>query len=178
MLKNTAIYIVLFILAASYSVFAEEGGSMGKQFPPKEQIRVEESWSLFKGENEGKPFMGRINEGAKNLMAHPDYSFRVGLAVPLKDPGTDGLSADKEMEELNLIEDLIASRFQTDNKAIFVLVLITSGFREFMLYAYDPEDTKKKLQEITNSVKSHKIQSYIAVDKEWQVYQQFLKQIN
>ncbi len=52
---------------------------------------VETQWSVGTGQRAGKPIFVRRNTSAASLAGHRDYRFRVGVAIPLKEPNPDGL---------------------------------------------------------------------------------------
>lgn len=67
-------------------------------------------WSVLQTEHGGKPTYLRRNDSAHQLAGHPEFRFRIGVAIPLKAANEDGLPGPDEMEELGVIEDALASR--------------------------------------------------------------------
>lgn len=53
-----------------------------KKHPKIPETRIEDSWSLFQGEWDGKPLIARVNAALKSFIGHPQYQRQVGVAVP------------------------------------------------------------------------------------------------
>lgn len=51
---------------------------------------IEDSWSLFQGEWDGKPLIARVNAALKRFTGHPQYQHQVGVAVPFRSPDENG----------------------------------------------------------------------------------------
>ncbi len=70
-------------------------------FRKKQLIYPSDSkWSVLKGERNGNPMFIRRNESAQQLATHPDYSNRIGIAVPLLNANEHGLPTNAEIESL------------------------------------------------------------------------------
>jgi len=55
-----------------------------KEYPTKEQLTIPTDWGLSVAETDEGPMVLKINSGYKDLMGHPDYSYQIGVAVPLR----------------------------------------------------------------------------------------------
>ena len=130
-------------------------------------------WSVSEGQHNGRPMFLRRNDSAVSLAKHPDFCFRVGVAVPLNAPDKNGLPNGEEMEQLNTIEDALSSRLEIDQQSLQVLAITTSGMREFMFYTRNPEATQQGIRDVKTGTSSHELQSYIAEDPDWAGYKQF-----
>jgi len=97
----------------------------------------------------------------------------VGIAVPLRAPNADGLPEEEELNQLNAIEDSLASRLEAEQKSLQVLAITTSGMREFIFYTRDSEAARLVLEALRSEVTSHELQSYIAEDPKWALYREF-----
>src|SRR5215471_3398461 len=93
---------------------------------------VEESWSILRGENNGQPMFVRLNTGARAVAGSAAYGIRVGVAIPLRNPRPDGLPDKVESEQLRSIEDALI--VASNEHAILVAIITTSGMREFVFY--------------------------------------------
>ncbi len=58
----------------------------------------------------------RRNEFAKILATHPEYSYRVGIAIPLLEPNDQGLPTNTEIESLNIIEDKLVGSLELKSR--------------------------------------------------------------
>lgn len=143
-------------------------------FRRKQPIYPSDSkWSVLTGEQNGKPIFIRRNESGKKLAKHPDYSFRIGIAIPLLDPNEHGLPSNNEMESLNVIEDALISSFEANQESLLVLSITTNGMREFVFYSRNPDIVRLVLPKISSENKPYEFQHYIEEDKKWELYKQF-----
>ena len=133
----------------------------------------ESSWSVSEGKHNGHPMFLRRNDSAVALAQHPDFCFRVGVAVPLNAPDENGLPGGEEMGQLNAIEDALSSRLELDQQSLQVLTITTNGMREFMFYTRSPDAAQQSINDVKAGTSSHEVQSYIAEDIEWAGYKQF-----
>src|SRR6266571_4411700 len=62
-------------------------------------------WNVAKGDFNGRPMFIRISAGAVKLKKDHRLRYRVGVAVPLTAPNSEGLPADPESAILDSIED-------------------------------------------------------------------------
>jgi hypothetical protein len=97
----------------------------------------------------------------------------MGVAVPLRAPGEDGLPQGDEFEQLNAIEDrlerLVAGR------AVLVGVITTHGMREFVLYTAADDWIEDLHHDLQAAVPSHEIQVMAQTDPKWKVYGSFVR---
>jgi hypothetical protein len=133
----------------------------------------ESQWSVLSGKHEGKPMFIRRNDAARSLRGHPEYRFRVGIAVPLKAPDEHGLPNAEEMEQLNAIEDLVSSRLEDGKQSLMVFAITTGGMREFVFYSRNGEAAASTLEALRSEVHTHELQGYVAEDPKWSGYRQF-----
>ena len=85
------------------------------------------SWSVHKGQLNGRPIFVRKNQAAKAFAGHRDYRFRVGVAVPLLAPTADGLPTNDEMNQLNSIEDTLTKALEEDQESLHMLAITTGA---------------------------------------------------
>lgn len=149
-----------------------------KKFPRKEDLVIQEEWSVAHGQQGGKPLILRYNEALKKISGHPEYGFQVGIAIPLIDMDKNGLPTNSEAEKLSTIEDLLVDKFTEDKEAIFVGCITASTYREFVLYASTPEVIVSRYEDLKQQVKSHEIQMVINVDKDWRVFKRIFLEKN
>jgi hypothetical protein len=122
---------------------------------------------------DGAPLFFRRNDNARELAGHPDFIFRMGIALPLNLPNEHGFPSNEEMEQLNIIEDLLAARLEANQLALYVLAITTGGMREYVFYTRNAKTANEFLEEVRKEVVSHELQSYVEEDQNWEVYKQF-----
>jgi hypothetical protein len=137
------------------------------------------AWAVGMGDNEGLPIILRCNQSAAALLGHPEFTHRVGIAIPFNEPTENGLPSAEETSQLDAIEDFLSSHLEADQQAILVLVVTTSNMREFVFYAKGSgELIESALSEVFPQISSHEIQYYIEADPEWDLYQEFAQNSN
>jgi hypothetical protein len=130
-------------------------------------------WSILKGEDQNKIMFVRRNDSAIQLMEHPNYKYRIGIAIPLLNPTSNGLSTDEEAKDLHSIEDSLISEIGKNQDAVLVLVITTGGMREFVFYTKTSDSLKDSILLIQDKYKTYKLQFYITEDFYWEVYKEF-----
>jgi len=134
---------------------------------------VDSRWTVLQGQHNGNPLFVRRNDSAKELAGHPDFRFRVGVAVPLKSPDGSGFPFQAEAQELCAIEDLLSSQLESEQRSLQVLAITTGGMREFVFYTRDPVAAQAALDSVRARTTSHELQTYIQEDPGWDVLRQF-----
>src|SRR5687768_15031530 len=109
-----------------------------RAYPPRDQLRVEEDWSLSEGTHDGRPMVARFNAGLRKISGHPEYPLRVGVAVPFRSPRPDGLPDGQEEGDLEMVEAGIVVAMEAEGLCLFAGAVSTGGAREFIFYAGDP----------------------------------------
>ena len=135
---------------------------------------VEQSWSMFQGEHDGKPLIARANVALKRFAGHPKYSHQVGVAVPFRAPDENGFPQSEEASEFMEIEDQICAELEDRNESLFAAVITTGGMREFVFYTSNPQGVELKLKSLNEKIHSHTIQGMIRPDEHWDVFRQFI----
>ncbi|MGB2963641.1 MAG: DUF695 domain-containing protein [Anaerolineales bacterium] len=148
---------------------------MFKRYSKKAAVYPTESkWSVKESEHNNQPMYIRLNNSADDLAGHPDYKYRVGIAVPLKLPDEQGLPTTYEIEELNAIEDSLARRLEKDQLSLQVLSITTGNMREFVFYTKDPQSALEMIEACQLEVKTHQLQKYVKEDPGWTLYKDFI----
>ena len=132
----------------------------------------DDRWGVARGTYEGRPVIVRLNKGAESLIGSPEFSYRVGVAVPFKDPDDRGFPARSEFRALDEIEDTLARALEEGGQAMHVATITTAGMREFVFYTGDAETTLSRINRIRASTASHEIQSMSVADAEWTMYRE------
>jgi hypothetical protein len=145
-----------------------------RKHPEIPEAGVDQSWSMFQGEYDGKPLIARANVALKPFVGHPRYSHQVGVAVPFRTPDENGFAQSEEAAELIEIEDQICAELEVGNESLFAAVITTGGMREFVFYTSNPEAVQVKLKNLRETIQGHTIQGMIRPDGDWDVYRQFV----
>jgi len=132
------------------------------------------NWKILQGEMSGKPIFVRIDAGW-DTVSQAKYSYRMGIAIPLKKPKSSGLPTNEEMNALNSIEDLIDQELTRKDITVLTIIITTNSMREFVLYTNDPNGAQNKFSAIKNKVKTHELQMITEKDPGWEVYKSYLK---
>lgn len=139
-----------------------------KAFPSLDTLLDEDSWQVAQGEHDGKPMIVRINETAKQFEGHPDLPVRMGIAIPLRSPRPDGLPNEIEQAQLTEIEDRLFAIIGKAGRV--VLVISTSGMREFVSYVRSEADAARFAEAVRSGTRTHEVQNYAAADPKWQLF--------
>jgi uncharacterized protein DUF695 len=145
-----------------------------RKHPEIPEAGVDQSWSMFQGEYDGKPLIARANVALKPFLGHPKYSHQVGVAVPFRTPDENGFPQSEEAAEFMDIEDQICAELEVGNESLFAAVITTGGMREFVFYTSNPKGVEVKLKNLKETIHGHTIQGMIRPDEHWDVYRQFV----
>lgn len=135
---------------------------------------TESNWSVLQGVNGDKPMFIRRNDSAVGFAGHPDFKFRIGVAIPLIAPTEDGFPTNDEMEQLNVIEDALTEQLEIEQRALHVLAITTSGMREFVFYSRVPASAEAIVENLRAKISTHEPQSYVTEDAKWELFKQFV----
>ncbi len=136
-----------------------------------------DTWSLLKGADQGKPMFIRYRDGLKEAVGHAGYEFQIGIATPLLDPTSEGLTTDAEAEELWKVEEALDDVLSSNDEAVFALTITTGGMREFVFYAaeWKPEYYENKVKEVNKQFSNRDLQFMMKHDKNWDTFRSFTK---
>ena len=138
-------------------------------------IKIIDQWSVLQGENNGNPTIIRLNTGVKKIVGHPSYSYRIGIAIPLKNPQENGLPSPEENLDFYKIEDEIFNLFQNNNEAFVCVIITTNGMKEFVIYSTTDQDIETKIDSLKSKFSEYDFQNYVQKDKNWDTYKEFNK---
>jgi hypothetical protein len=93
----------------------------------KDITEYSDTWNVSEGTRDGKPIFVRLREGLKEAQGHTDFPFQIGVAVPLVEPTSDGLTTEPESKSLEIIEDQLEQAFSITGRPCGV----TSGTEEY-----------------------------------------------
>ena len=153
--------------------YNEEGIKLSVLDQNSELYPLGSKWSVLQGEHEHRPILIRRNDSAKQLQGHPQYIYRVGVAVPFLAPDQHGFPSNDESELLSYIEDALSEKLEHNKASLQVLAITTNGMREFVFYSCNPGIVDDSVRNVRSRFPSHDLQSYIVEDKNWELYGQF-----
>ena len=131
------------------------------------------AWYIYRGGDEKGDLHARFDHDAAPLAGRPEFEIQVGLAVPLLDPGADGLPREGELDALDAIERIVVE--EAGDRAVLVGVISTGGVREFVLYTGDGQWLEEFQRSVSAAVETHEIQMMARRDPAWLVYRAFVK---
>jgi len=130
-------------------------------------------WSVLQGTTENGPMLVRMNTSAKRWAKHPSLAIRVGFAIPLNHPNSNGFPAADENAALNEIETRILDDLRASGPAVHVLTITTGTFKEFVFYIQNGDSLKTIHEKLIADTPSHEVQCMAVHDPEWDVYASF-----
>jgi len=142
-----------------------------KKLPVPASLPADEQWSVATGENQGKPMLVRVNTTVKQYAGHRDMPIRLGIAIPFAAPREDGLPNEAESAQLSDIEDRLHRALGSSGR--LVVILTTSGMREFVSYVGSREVAESVAQSLRAATSTHEVQFYAEADPTWELYLQF-----
>lgn len=139
----------------------------------KRDLEITENWSVSEGTYDGNLLIVRVNRGVAQAVGHSAFPHRVGVAVPLRLPDSNGFPGPEEAEQLQQVEELLSAELGADRQSLYVASISTGGMREFVFYTSDPAATHNLLDRLAKTVTTHELQHIIEPDPKWTVYGQF-----
>jgi len=144
-----------------------------KEYPTKEQLTIPTDWGLSVAETDEGPMVLKINSGYKDLMGHPDYSYQIGVAVPLNNPNDAGMHDEEEGEQVAEIEEKLVEALEHDKLALYVFAQTSSGAKEWVFYTGNPEEVETRIANVRKQVSTHTLQNIAQEDPDWETYKDF-----
>jgi len=134
---------------------------------------IKDQWSVFQGNHDGMPSFFRLNTGVESMIGDRAYSFRIGIAVPLKRPQENGLPSEEENVYVNQIEDEIFTFFDKELRGFVCVIIATGGMKEFMMYS-KIENIEELIGELKSKFPEYDFQHYVVKDENWDGYKGFM----
>jgi hypothetical protein len=126
-----------------------------------------ESWTVGRGEANGKPIFVRINMAVKP--GDPKYQFRAVYAIDFLHPTRDGRPEKDETAKANEVEDQLNQLISQKDSGKFVAVQTHNGVRKFLFYV-ESEKTAHDAESALKVPKDYKVNLTVASDPSWMVY--------
>jgi hypothetical protein len=131
------------------------------------------AWYIYRGGDDRGPLHGRFDHDARPLAGSADYPVQVAIAVPMHQPGEDGLGVESEQAALAAIERAVLER--AGDRAVLVGVITTIGVREFVLYTGDDGEWLEPFhRSLSAEFDDYELQMMARRDPDWAVYRAFV----
>ncbi len=126
-----------------------------------------ESFSIYKGEMNGRPVFAMVDTRYKDFKEKKFYPWFLSISTSLENPTQEGLTTNEEAEVLNDFEDNLLLEIKDVVPFCFLGRATWNGYREIFLYVKEPEVLSKKLQEIIDSKKYRGFAFRCERDDDW-----------
>lgn len=130
-----------------------------------------EIWSIIDETPIGNPALVRINMGYKDVVGHPDYPIKMGIAIPVEVHDDATMKIKSEIEDT--LEEIL---LKTGNGAMVAIItgLESERFIEFLSYTKRGGiDFAKIHQDLRDKYKNYEVQMYADNDPKWEAYRSF-----
>lgn len=107
---------------------------------------------------DGKPFRVRANVALDAVAGHPDYPYRVGVAV-LNDRLT--------IAERGSLERVVKGTFERDRESVLALVLSAPSFLEYVFYSRSPASARLRCDRVAEAFPDAGLDVYAERDPTW-----------
>jgi len=140
--------------------------------PEGSDAPLTDEWQVSEGQHGDNRLITSFRTGARGLVGSPQYTIRIGIAVPFLAPDPEGMPASDELAQLVAFEDAVMER--AGDKAVLVGVITTGGMREFVLYTGSGEWIPAFHEDLKAALPTHDVQMVAETDPKWSVYRQFV----
>jgi len=138
-------------------------------------MALQECWSLYEKQYEGRPLRVRLNEGIEEYVCHPRYMHQVCITVPLNDADENGFAYPEECKLLDELEMLLKDKLQQQQISVFAAVLTSEGSRIYILYTYLPDFCMKCINDLNNDWIYHTISATTQEDRNWEMIEALME---
>lgn len=107
---------------------------------------------------DGQPFIVRANVALDAVAGHPDYPYRVGVAV-LNDRLTPA--------ERESLERAVKGTFERDRENVLALVLSARSFLEYVFYSRSPASARMRCDRVAEAFPAAGLDVYSERDPTW-----------
>lgn len=127
----------------------------------------DESWTVGRGEANGKPIFVRINMVVRP--ADPKYPCRAVYAINFLHPTRDGRPEKDETAKVNEVEDQLNTFIAKPDHGKFVAVQTHNGIRKYLFYV-SSEKIARDAESALKVPANYKVDLSVAQDPDWIVY--------
>lgn len=149
------------------SILLSACAAMILAFPASSSAANTESWTVGRGEANGKPIFVRINMAVKP--ADPKFQYRAVYAMNFLHPTMDGRPEKDETSKANEVEDQLNQMISQKDTGKFVAVQTHDGVRKFLFYV-ESEKVARDAESALKVPKDYKVALTVAADPSWVVY--------
>ncbi len=134
---------------------------------------IQQMWTIGKAQYREMPLIIRYNETAKEWLAHPELSIKLGFAISLNHKTKIGWPTLEENSLIDVVEDIICFEVFRNATGLQVLALTTGNMKELVFYISPGADVAKIHAKIQQQVSSHEIQCLAIKEPGWDSYKEF-----
>lgn len=169
---KAAVIVGILIVVVAALLWMRKSPEQARLEGPVSSWKIPDSWSIGRGDRDGKPIITRFNLGLRPLIGNPAFKKQLGIAVPFTHPTDNGLPGSQESEQLYKLEDEIGRRFSAGNESLLAGIITTGNMREFVLYTSDESAAVAKAEQLAKDINHHTVQYVVNDDPEWKVFKQ------
>jgi hypothetical protein len=112
---------------------------------------------------DGKPFLVRANVALDPVVGHPDYPYRVGVAV---------LDDDLSIARREAVGAAITATFAEDRESVPALVLSARSFLEYVFYSRSPTAARIRRDRVAEAFPDVRLDVYFERDPTWLTFRE------
>jgi hypothetical protein len=139
----------------------------------KSLAKSEHKWAIATIDSGNSTLIIRYNLTAKDWLAHPDLSIKLGFAIPLINPTHEALPQPSENSQIDQIEDIIRHEVLTTVIGLHALSLTTGHMKEFVFYINPTPEIGKIHTRIKQQVQTPDVQCMAIREPDWDSYRKF-----
>ena len=144
-------------------------------YPPKESIKIDDTWSIAEGEHNGHPLVMRFRSKLTSLAGHPSYPKRLEITWSFRSFGENRMPSSAESEAMKVFENRLVPAVERDNLAILTTVVTNDGERIWYFYVSDVPEFGKRLTNMPQEEERYPIALSATADPNWDFYLDILK---
>ena len=141
---------------------------------PKELDADNHKWMLGQMRLESGTLLVRLNETAKNYVAHPELGIKLGFAIPFNSEPVGGMPNPEENDVLNLFEDQVIETVASNAVGIHVLTLTAPHVKELVFYIAENADIGSMHEQLQATSASHEVQCMAVREPDWGTFLDYL----
>jgi len=166
---NTVLLFVICLVSASTR------GTAAVEYPKKQDIKIDDTWSLGEGKHNDKPLVIRFRQNLLPLAGHPEYPNRLKISWTFRAKTANGMPTPDEGNEMGTFEDRLVEALEKGNQAILTVVVTNDGKRDWYFYTSDVTETGKRINDMPQEKEAYPVQISVARDEAWDFYRDISK---
>jgi hypothetical protein len=136
------------------------------------QAGTSDQWNVAQAEKNGKPLLIRYRSQRPDGVERAAFPFLLSATWSYQ-PDEFGLPSAEEMALMDKFEDALAASLEGSQTAHLMVVLTTSGERDWLWYTCGED---KAMNQVNQALKGHKrypVEFAVQKDRAWRAYTQF-----